>query len=186
MPSFSRDREPVEQLFTEGFCSYCGYPPRRGWHQREGRVCVHCGLGVVLGAPPSAAPRPNDMFVIADPQLTVHAISRAAETVLGVHEPEAVGAGLAEFLVSEAEDPDHVQLAPLIARAMTGELLSEPVALRTVGGPEIALEARISSCGPPVAGLLILAPRAGAGRPRASGAPRAVSDRLGPGDGRDR
>jgi hypothetical protein len=158
MPSFSVPTEPSANVLTEAFCSYCGYPPGAGWHQRPERVCTRCKLGVVLRTLPDAAPRSSDPFVIVDERLAVRGISRQAETVLLVDEPAAADIPLNEFLVSDSGPPGDVELARLVALAAGGAGPRLTLTLRTVGDAPLRFRARITSCGPPLAALLVLGP----------------------------
>jgi hypothetical protein len=158
MSSLSSHTEPSPNVLTEAFCSYCGYPPRAGWRERPERVCKRCKLGVVLRTVPDAAPHRSDPFVIVNERLAVRGISRRAETVLRVDEPAAADIPLNEFLVSDGGKPGDVELARLVALAASGAGPSLTLTLRTVGDPQLRFRARITSCGPPLAALLVLGP----------------------------
>jgi hypothetical protein len=139
------------------FCSYCGYPPAGRWRIRAHPVCMRCQLGSVLRTIPGSEPHFDEPFVIVDEQLTVQSISRQAELVLLAREPHSFGAPLDAFLVSDcAEDED--QLAEQIALAVAGTSAPDALELRTAGEPEVRFRARVSSCGPPAAALLVLTP----------------------------
>src|SRR5438309_1706702 len=84
---------------TRHFCSYCGYPPPRTPRRSISRVCTKCHLGVMLRAPANAAPRPSSLFLIFDKNLVVQGVSRGAEAVLLVDEPDGVNVPLGEFLM---------------------------------------------------------------------------------------
>ncbi len=145
---------------SHAFCSYCGYPPMGPWRVRAHRVCMRCQMGVVLKAPPGAAPRYDDPFVIVDRQLAVQAVSRHAEAALSVEEPVGLDAPLEEFLICNDGGHDRVELAALVELAFAGAEPSTRLELRTVANPEIRLQGRLTSCGPPPAALLILTPLA--------------------------
>jgi hypothetical protein len=121
-------------------------------------VCTRCKLGVMLRTVPEAAPGRSDPFVIVDERLSVRAISRQAEAVLMVDEPAAADIPLNEFLVSDGGGPGDVELARLVALAAAGAGPPLTLGLRTVGDPQLRFKARIASCGPPLAALLVLIP----------------------------
>lgn len=141
---------------SEPFCSYCGYPPPGPWRRRAHRVCRRCQMGVVLRAPPNEQPRCDDPFVIVDQELTVQAVSQQAEVALRVEEPTGVGVPLEELLVYENGDSDGFGLSSMVQEAIAGHSMLEIRGLRAVGDPERRLVARVVSCGPPTAALLIL------------------------------
>lgn len=143
---------------SHAFCSYCGYPPMGPWRVRAHRVCMRCEMGVVLKAPPGAAPRYNDPFVIVDRQLAVQAVSRRAEVALAVKEPAGLHAPLEEFLICENGDHDRGELAALVELVFAGTEPSDRLELRTVVNPKVRLQVRVTSCGPPAGALLILTP----------------------------
>ena len=145
---------------SHAFCSYCGYPPMGPWRVRAHRVCMRCQMGVVLRAPAGAQPRYDDPFVIVDRQLAVQAVSRHAEVALSVEEPAGLDAALEEFLICDAGDHDRGELAALVELVFAGAEPSNRLELRTVANPEIRLQGRVTSCGPPPGALLILTPLA--------------------------
>ena len=118
-------------------------------------------MGVVLRSPAGAQPRYDDPFVIVDRQLAVQAVSRQAEVALSVDEPAGVDAPLEEFLICDNGGHDRGELAVLVGLAFAGAEPSNRLELRTVANPEIRLEGRVTSCGPPPGALLILTPLAG-------------------------
>jgi hypothetical protein len=141
------------------FCSYCGYPPPGRSRTRTHLVCVRCQLGSVLQTIPGAEPHFDEPFVIVDEELTIRSVSLQAEAVLLVSEPQSFGAPLESFLISEyAED----ELAARVALAVAGTPAPAALELRTAGEPEVRFRARVSSCGPPAAALLVLTPVAAA------------------------
>lgn len=142
---------------SQAFCGYCGYPPMGRWRSVAHRVCMRCEMGTVLRAAPGLAPRFYEPFVIVDADLRLQAVSRRAEVMLRVDEPAAVDVPLAEFLACRT-DQDQINVAGLVARAVSGSPLATKVELRTVGDPAIELVARLAGCGPPAAAILILTP----------------------------
>ena len=141
---------------SHAFCSYCGYPPMGPWRVRAHRVCMRCQMGVVLKAPAGAEPHYDDAFVIVNRQLAVQAVSRHAEMALSVEEPAGLDAPLEEFLICTNGDHDQGELAALVELAFAGAEPSITLELRTVANPEIRLQGRVTTCGPPPGALLIL------------------------------
>jgi ribosomal protein L32 len=141
------------------FCSHCGRAPLRRWASLPHRVCTHCRSGLVLLAPEGAQPRSAEPFVIVDQRLTVQALSSRAEDMLLVDEPSAVGVHLQEFLSSDDRKLTGDELRRLVELAIAGDEPDETVSLCTLGDPELPLAARVSSCGPPSAGLVVLGDR---------------------------
>ncbi len=142
---------------SQAFCSYCGYPPMGRWRSLAHRVCRRCEMGTVLRAPLGLAPRFFEPFVIVDASLRLQAVSHHAEGLLKVDEPTAVDVPLAELLVCRT-DQDQIDLAGLVARAVSGSRLAARVELRTIGDPPIEVVARVAGCGAPPAAVLILTP----------------------------
>src|SRR4249920_3628468 len=81
------------------FCGHCGRSPDPESDVRASRVCIKCGMGLLLQAPAETAPSPKDPFIVVDGALTICALSRQAERLLGVSETEAVNRHIADFLV---------------------------------------------------------------------------------------
>ena len=163
------------------FCSYCGHPPTGVWRARPHRVCMRCEMGVVLQAPAGAAPRYNDPFVIVDRQLAVQAVSRYAEVALSVEEPAGLDAPLEGFLIFNKGDHDRSELEALVELAFAGAEPSNRLELRTVATPEIRLQGRVTSCGPPLGALLILTPLTGHAKASPSRRPGTRRDLTGVG-----
>ncbi len=151
---------PSRADLSHAFCSYCGYPPMGPWRVRAHRVCMRCEMGVVLKAPAGAEPRYNDPFVIVDRHLAVQAVSRRAEVALSVKEPAGLDAPLEEFLICDNGDHDRGELAALVELVFAGGEPSNRLELRTVSNPDVRLQGRLTSCGPPRGALLILTPLA--------------------------
>ena len=141
------------------FCSYCGRPPIDGSQERANRVCPRCKMGVVLQARRVGAPSHRDSFLIIDEDLIVRALSRRAEVLLAVDEPAGVDIPLNRFLICDNGDSDGVELAWLIGLALA-LTPSFTFSLRSRKDPPVRLDARITSCGPPPAAVLILTPTA--------------------------
>jgi hypothetical protein len=146
---------------SHSFCSYCGHPPMGAWRDRAHRVCMRCEMGVVLHAPTRTAPRHDDPFLIVDRQLAVQAVSRLAELALSVEEPAGLDVPLEEFLICDSGDRGQRELAALVELAFAGAEPSNRLELRTVADPEIRLQGRVTSCGPPRGALIVLTAVAG-------------------------
>ena len=141
------------------FCGHCGRPPK----QRDvgidvSRVCSTCGMGLMLQAPSDSAPNEDDPFLVVDGSLTLCALSRVAEELLGVAETDAVNRHVGEFLVpADAEAPPNETLAALVAWAARGDAPASTVVVRPPSTFGLRYCARIGPCGPPQAALLVLA-----------------------------
>lgn len=142
---------------SQAFCSYCGYPPMGRWRSLAHRVCMRCGMGTVLRAPPGLAPRFYEPFVIVDPRLRIQSVSHHAEGMLKVDAATAIGVPLAEFLLCRT-DRDQIDLAGLVERAVSGSRLATRVELSAAVEPPIEVVARVAGCGAPPSAVLILTP----------------------------
>ena len=118
------------------FCGHCGRSPEPGSDVPASRVCSKCGMGLLLQAQAEMAPTPKDPFIVVDGSLTICALSRQAEKLLGVSETEAVNRHIADFLVpGDAEGASGENLGSLLAWAARGETPSSSVVVRpTVTG----------------------------------------------------
>lgn len=119
------------------------------------RVCDHCGMGVMLSAPSAALPAAGGAFVVVTRDGRISAVSEAAERLIG-EEPGLLGMPITAAMTSPDGEP---RLVRSLARAAGGgreivEMAVTPAPLeeRRV----IRLIARIASCGPPRAALLVL------------------------------
>jgi PAS domain-containing protein len=140
------------------FCGHCGRSPDPGSDVHASRVCAKCGMGLLLQAPAETAPSPKDPFVVVDGALTICALSRQAEKLLGVSETEAVNRHIADFLVpGDAEGATGENLGSLLAWAARGETPSSSVVVRPTNTFGVRYWARVGPCGPPNAALLVLA-----------------------------
>jgi hypothetical protein len=147
------DRRPDVQ-----FCGHCGRPPVEADIQPVSRVCTRCGLGLMVAAPPEAAPSPRDPFLLVDGQLSICAVSRLAEELLLVDETEAVNSHIGDLLVpADAEIAGPESLVNLIVHAARGAGETRHVVLRPAKEFGIRFWARIAPCGPPRAALVVLA-----------------------------
>ncbi|MDX6720697.1 MAG: hypothetical protein QOI62_2729 [Solirubrobacteraceae bacterium] len=140
------------------FCGHCGRPPLEADIQPASRVCVRCGLGLVLSAPPDVAPSADDPFVLVDGQLSICAVSRLAEELLLTTETDVVNRHIGDLLVpADIEVGGPEALVNLLAHAARGEGETHHVVLRPAQEFGIRFWARIGPCGPPRAALVVLA-----------------------------
>jgi len=140
------------------FCGHCGRTPDDEQAQQTVRVCPTCGMGVLLQAPQDAAPSPSDPFLVVDDKLTVCALSRQAERLLGLSETEAVNRHIGELLVpADTESSTGESLAAVLTWAARGEAPLRNIIVRPVNTFGVRLWARVGTCGPPNAALLVLA-----------------------------
>jgi len=72
------------------FCGHCAAAPSRQLVSPLTRVCGSCGMGLLLETRSDAAPGSDDAFLVIDSRLTVQAVSRDAERLLGINEDEMV------------------------------------------------------------------------------------------------
>jgi PAS domain-containing protein len=122
------------------------------------RVCALCGLGVVITAAQDRAPQAGESFLILDRQLKVCALSRGAERLLGVDEPEAVHRHVSDFLEpadAEAGRGDEL-LERIVGTAAMGFGPAQSVVVRPTGEYGVRYAARVGSCGPPEGALIVL------------------------------
>lgn len=137
------------------FCGHCGTryddPPAP-----SARVCAACGLGVLLETRQDVAPGPGEAFVVIDGALSIHAVSQGAERLLSTSEEMALGRPVTELLVpADAEALGPSSFAGAVLDVMANE---EParVVVRPWNTFGVRLRARIGSCGPPHAALVVL------------------------------
>lgn len=137
------------------FCGHCGHPPRDP--DAQTRVCDRCHLGIVLSTNQELAPTTSEPFLIVDRTLSVCAVSRRAERLLGVEEPAAVNRLLTEFIVpADAERAAQDNLLSLVVTAASGVMPMARAVIRPTGEFGVFFEARIGVCGPPPAALVVL------------------------------
>ena len=137
------------------FCGHCAASPEHG--SPHSRVCDRCGLGLYLEAPPETAPTPSDAFMVVDSGMSVRALSRRGERLLGVEEPDAVGHHLSDFLSpADVETPAAQSFFAQVLLAATGGAEPGTVAVRPANEFGVRFWARVSTCGPSTAALLLL------------------------------
>ena len=142
---------------TVSFCSHCGTRPTPGGDHPASRVCGTCGFGLILESREDVAPRAGDAFLVLDRSLSVCAVSDAAERLLATCEPDAVNRHVTDLLMpagAEGDGSEDLSLAVMWAARGDGGMRSAVVRPANTFG--IRLTARIASCGPPRAALLVL------------------------------
>jgi PAS domain-containing protein len=146
---------PAEHVW---FCSHCGErrddidPPAP-----HARVCESCSLGLLMEAREDLAPAPGDPFLLVDDRLRVHGMSAGAERLLGLIESEGQGRPIGELLVApDAEPARGNSLSAMIADVASGGEAEATTYLRPWNTFGVRMRARISSCGPPRAVLIVL------------------------------
>lgn len=142
------------------FCSRCGQPsdepPRRPDLLRD-RVCVHCGMGVMLTCSRDALPGARAAFLVVTFELRVSAVSHAGEGVFGPEE-SLVGVPILHLLSSPLGDDALARhMAQAAQRARDPVVL--PVRLLSARASQVGtMAARVATCGPPRAALVTVEP----------------------------
>jgi hypothetical protein len=143
------------------FCSHCGARPDSEPAAQSGsRVCDSCGFGLLLEANDNTAPTEGDAFLVLDSSMSVCAVSAQAESLLGAIETGAVNRHVTEIVVpadTEAQGPANLAVA--VTWAARGDEEVRTVTVRPTNVFGVRLSARIASCGPPTAALLVFDPR---------------------------
>jgi hypothetical protein len=150
--------EPAAPSVT--FCSHCGNRPpvsATPAHAPASRVCGSCALGLLIEAAEDVAPRAGDAFLVLDRALSVCAVSRGAERLLATCEPDVVNRHISDLLTpADAEEEGAETLAVAVAWAARGDGGTRTTVVRPANTFGIRLTARIASCGPPRAALVVL------------------------------
>lgn len=150
---------PPERLERARFCTRCAATAAEGdGHAMPygfDRVCDRCGMGVMLSAPRKALPDAGAAFVVVTREGRISAVSEPAERLVGDE------AGLLGMPITTAvtSPEDEAQLLRSLARAAGGgrEIVEGPVVhAGQPSGKPVRMNARIASCGPPRAALLVL------------------------------
>lgn len=145
-----------ELLAPIRFCGYCGVHAPAQVEPGQ-RICGDCGLGVLLSTSLAVAPKPGEPALVIDRTLTVCAVNRHAEDLLGVDEPQAINAHIGRFLVpAHAEAPSLDGLVGQVVSAAAGVGMTERAVVRPTGEFGIRYAVRIGACGPPSAALIVL------------------------------
>jgi PAS domain-containing protein len=141
------------------FCGHCAAPSPDGVPPLpHARVCPSCGLGLFLEVREDAVPGEREAFLVVDSQLLIQAMSHQAQKFLGMPEEEAVDKPVAELLVpADAEAQGSTGFAAALAQAADGQ---DPETTRRFVRPwntfGVRMRARIATCGPPRAALVVL------------------------------
>jgi PAS domain-containing protein len=149
---------PPQRVERTRFCSRCSVTAaEEQQHVPYGfdRVCDRCGMGVMLSGPRKALPPAGAAFLVVTREGRISAVSEAAEALVG-EEPGLLGMPITTAVTSPDGD---AQLVRSLARAATGgrEIVEMPVAGAVQStGKAGRMKARIASCGPPRAALLVL------------------------------
>jgi hypothetical protein len=141
------------------FCSHCGTrpAPAKTTQLPSSRVCDDCGLGLLLEARADVAPNEGDAFIVLDRALAVCAVSHGAERLLATSEPDAVNRHVTHLLMpADAEEKGGDSLSVAVAWAARGDGGTRSAVVRPANTFGIRLTARIASCGPPRAALVVL------------------------------
>jgi len=102
-------------------------------------------------------PDARDAFLVVDSRLLVQAMSREAQTLLGLAEEDAVDRPVSELLVpADAEGEPRGGLAAAIAEAAAGDEPEGRAYVRPWNTFGVRMRARIATCGPPRAALIVL------------------------------
>lgn len=141
------------------FCSRCGQPGEEPALHDEPffrtRVCRECGMGTLLNCEREALPGVGTSFVVVTADLCVSAVSEAGEMVFGP-EAEAVGVRLLDLISSPLGDQT---LARTVAQAALRRREPAVLPVRSTDVPGIGtMTARVSTCGPPRAALIMVEP----------------------------
>ncbi len=141
---------------TVWFCGHCGAAPETDASAQMSRVCRSCELGLLLRAGADVAPRAGEAFLVLDGSLAICAVSAAAEKLLVTCETDVVDRHITELVVpADAEAHERVSLAVAITCAARGDCATRRVTVRPANTFGVRLTARIASCGPPPAALLV-------------------------------
>jgi hypothetical protein len=141
------------------FCGHCAAPsPNGSPPPPSARVCTSCGLGLLLEAREDAVPEADDAFLVVDSALLVQAMSMEAQSLLDMTEEMAVDKPVSELLVpADAETQGRAGFAASISQAADGQ---DPDTARAFVRPwntfGVRMRARIATCGPPRAALIVL------------------------------
>ena len=149
---------PDEAAPLQLFCGHCAHSPHIPPDVTlASRVCESCGLGLLLEASRDAAPGPADPFLVVDHAMSISAVSRRAEQFLAVSEPDVVGTHLKDHLTpADTDIPAAQSFFTQVLLAASGNSQPTTVAVRPAGVFGVRYWARVASCGPSSAALLLL------------------------------
>lgn len=139
------------------FCSHCGERPQsREDAVASSRVCGICNFGLILQASADVAPAPGGAFLVIDNSMSVCAVSGEAERLLATRETDAVNRHVTELLVpADAETQGAQNLAVAVTWAARGDEAARTVMVRPANTFGVRITAKIASCGPPTAALVV-------------------------------
>ena len=139
------------------FCGHCGDRPEPSdTPSLRSRVCAACGFGVLLECAAAVAPAPGQAFLVLDSSMSVCAVSSGAESLLATRETEAINRHITELLgPADAESQSASNLAVAVTWAARGDGQTRRVVVRPANTFGVRLTARIVSCGPPRAALIV-------------------------------
>jgi hypothetical protein len=145
---------------TISFCSHCGARPSADASGPHTRVCAACELGLLLQCRADVAPPVGAPFLVLDSSMSVCAVSAAAERLLATCETDAVNRHITELIVpADAEAQGRENLAVAVTWAARGDTTPHTVVVvRPANTFGVRLSARIATCGPHRAALLIFEP----------------------------
>ena len=140
------------------FCGHCAARAPGGGAPAPGaRVCLSCGLGLLLETRKDAAPSHRDAFLVIDSGLLIQAMSRNAQRLLGMTEEAAINRPVAQLLVpADAEAGTASGFAGAIVDAAAGGDGGASAVVRPWNTFGVRMRARIAPCGPPRAALVVL------------------------------
>jgi PAS domain-containing protein len=141
------------------FCGRCAAPaPGSQAPAPNARVCPSCGFGLLLETRRDIVPNNRDAFLVADNALLVQAVSRKAESLLGVTEALAINRPLSHLLVpADAEAQTPARFAAMIAATVAADETAESI-VRPWNTFGVRMRVRVARCGPPRAALLVFQP----------------------------
>jgi hypothetical protein len=94
--------------------------------------------------------------MVLDGSLSVCALSESAEELLATREIDAVNRHITELLVTaDAETDARASLAAAVSWAARGDFAMRNIVVRPANTFGVRIRARITSCGPPRAALLV-------------------------------
>ena len=146
---------PHDRVPDVRFCGYCGHRPADA--DPADRICGECDMGVLLTASGAVAPGRDEPAIVVDHTLSICAVSRAAEVLLGVSEEDVVNRSLADVLCpAQAEGAGLDGLIAAVVTAARSDEEPQRAVVRPAGEWGVRYAVRIGACGPPRAALLVL------------------------------
>jgi len=151
----TQQEAPVQHIW---FCGHCASPAPGGAPPAPvARVCNSCGLGLMLEARSEIVPDERDAFLVVDSTMSIQGVSRHAEQLLALDEEAAINRPVGELLVApDAEAGGQGSFAAVIADAAAGGEALVTKFVRPWNTFGVRMRARIGSCGPPRAALIVL------------------------------